>query len=280
MQNKTFFVVCSCVAVLSYPILAEQAELGKFYPGQDLHLVAPRMTVYEAEEADSSKHILLLENGFSMSIGANRMQSDSALVWLNTVTSEYRGRVSIDYNCQVYLKGNVSIQRGRTARTTEISHVTLEQGQVMVARFLISGEVFATANEQLSASVSELEGLNIYQAALEAFAPIQHGPVISKEAMVPKYYPGISPAEAVAGTGPSELPELIAAQERPKPPPLFKYPVNIVGVRKPAPEFTRTAGPDETSITTVIGRFYLWQKQDEEGGLIEFQADNAVIFHT
>jgi hypothetical protein len=32
------------------------------------------------------------------------------------------------------------------------------------------------------------------------------------------------------------------------------------------------------NIGTVIGRFYLYQKQDEKGGLLELQADNAVIF--
>ncbi|MBA7621641.1 LPS-assembly protein LptD [subsurface metagenome] len=35
---------------------------------------------------------------------------------------------------------------------------------------------------------------------------------------------------------------------------------------------------EEAKIATVIGRFYLWQKQDEKGGLLELQADNAVIF--
>ena len=32
------------------------------------------------------------------------------------------------------------------------------------------------------------------------------------------------------------------------------------------------------NIITIIGRFYLSQKQDEKGGLLELQADNAVIF--
>ncbi|MHC4322809.1 MAG: LPS assembly protein LptD [Planctomycetota bacterium] len=35
---------------------------------------------------------------------------------------------------------------------------------------------------------------------------------------------------------------------------------------------------DIEKIGTVIGRFYLYQKQDEKGGLLELQADNAVIF--
>ena len=35
---------------------------------------------------------------------------------------------------------------------------------------------------------------------------------------------------------------------------------------------------DKEKIGTVTGRFYLSQKQDEKGGLLELQADNAVIF--
>ena len=29
-----------------------------------------------------------------------------------------------------------------------------------------------------------------------------------------------------------------------------------------------------------MGRIYLWQKKDEKGGLLEFMADNAVIFRS
>ncbi len=57
--------------------------------------------------------------------------------------------------------------------------------------------------------------------------------------------------------------------------PGFKYPVNLspVGVATLDVEWD-----DETRIGTVTSRFYLWQKQDEKGRLLEFQADNGVIF--
>lgn len=35
----------------------------------------------------------------------------------------------------------------------------------------------------------------------------------------------------------------------------------------------------EEEIATIIGRFYLWQKQDERGRLLELQADAAVVFY-
>jgi hypothetical protein len=57
------------------------------------------------------------------------------------------------------------------------------------------------------------------------------------------------------------------------------YPVNI----RPAGEAALRMEADKTAeaedVMTVIGRFYLWQKQDEEGGLLELQADNAVVWY-
>ncbi len=59
--------------------------------------------------------------------------------------------------------------------------------------------------------------------------------------------------------------------------PKFAYPVNI----SPAGEVEPKIESDEVSnIATIIGRFYLWQKQDEDGGLMELQADNAVVFRS
>ncbi|MHC4587615.1 MAG: LPS assembly protein LptD, partial [Planctomycetota bacterium] len=61
--------------------------------------------------------------------------------------------------------------------------------------------------------------------------------------------------------------------------PGFMYPVNI----RPAGEAALTMEAGKTAesedVMTVIGRFYLWQKQDEEGGLLELQADNAVVWY-
>ncbi|MHC4060029.1 MAG: LPS assembly protein LptD [Planctomycetota bacterium] len=59
----------------------------------------------------------------------------------------------------------------------------------------------------------------------------------------------------------------------------FRYPVNIspAGPVPPSMEWTREA--DGTYVVTVIGRIYLWQKQ-EKGGLLELQADGAVIWYS
>ena len=59
----------------------------------------------------------------------------------------------------------------------------------------------------------------------------------------------------------------------------FRYPINISGVWEREPEIRMTE-IEGTKVATIIGRFYLWQKQDEEGGIVEFQADNGVIFYS
>ena len=55
----------------------------------------------------------------------------------------------------------------------------------------------------------------------------------------------------------------------------FEYPL----VWSPAGESAlKVKGDDKEKIVTFIGRFYIYQKQDEKGGMLELQADNAVIF--
>ncbi|MFA6186704.1 MAG: hypothetical protein WC770_05765 [Phycisphaerae bacterium] len=71
----------------------------------------------------------------------------------------------------------------------------------------------------------------------------------------------------------------IPTQAAPKPPEVkFKYPVNISSLSTEPVKFTSQT-LDGSSIATIQNRFYLWQKKDEQGGLLEFQADAAVIFY-
>ncbi|HBG77632.1 MAG TPA: hypothetical protein DDW84_02115 [Phycisphaerales bacterium] len=72
----------------------------------------------------------------------------------------------------------------------------------------------------------------------------------------------------------------IPAQTTPEvPAPKFKYPVNISSLSTEPVKFTTQTLADGSSIGTMRNRFYLWQKKDEQGGLLEFQADAAVIFY-
>ena len=60
--------------------------------------------------------------------------------------------------------------------------------------------------------------------------------------------------------------------------PGLMYPVNIRPAGEAALSMEAGKTADAEDVVTVIGRFYIWQKQ-EEGGLLEFQADNAVVWY-
>ncbi|MGA2916107.1 MAG: LPS assembly protein LptD [Sedimentisphaerales bacterium] len=62
------------------------------------------------------------------------------------------------------------------------------------------------------------------------------------------------------------------------PVPKIQYPFGISGLGTEPVKITNETLPDGTNIATILSRFYLWQKQNEQGVLLEFQADSAVIF--
>ncbi len=174
MLNRFLLIVFAIVLLVGGIAATAQSDLGDSFSGQDLHLAAPTMTIYKPTDTGTG-HILVFEQGFSMSIGDNHLAAESAVVWLETITAEHLGTTSLDYNAQVFLQKNVSIRRGKAARTTDISRVVVERGQALVARFLITGQVYATAEKQLTGSIAELEELAIYQNALAAVAaPLKH----------------------------------------------------------------------------------------------------------
>ena len=287
MQKMLRIAIFTAVALLAGQAPAEAAQPGESFAGQDLHLTAFNMTIYKSPDMADDEHILVFEGAFSMSIGDNRLSSDGAVVWLKTVSSDYRGTIRIDYNAQAYLQANVSVKQGKGARTTDLSQIVVERGEALVARFLVSGEIFATADEQNIASPSELQDLQIYQNAVAAVKPVRHEPTIAKEAIVPKLEeprpkPIVEPKKPWRITDIFKMEPPPPGKPEPKEPaaeePQFEYPVNIAALWEPAPEFEDTV-IDGMKVSTVIGRFYLWQKRDEKGGLLELQADSAVIFH-
>ncbi|HPS54717.1 MAG TPA: hypothetical protein PLP05_03885, partial [Sedimentisphaerales bacterium] len=62
--------------------------------------------------------------------------------------------------------------------------------------------------------------------------------------------------------------------------PEFRYPVRIFPVGDQKWEMDTIVGPDGMNIATVTQRFYLSQKRDEMGNLLELQADKAVIYYS
>jgi hypothetical protein len=285
------------------------------FAGQDLHLQGGSLVSYQPS---TGEYTLVFENGFSMSIGANRLSSDSAVVWLEAVSTEYHGRIRIDYNATVYLQGRIKIERAEAAKATALSEKVIEEGKSMVVRFAVSGEIFATADKR---EVADPRGLEIYQKALTAAMPTAPKFFVQQRALVPELpelpteeeKPGLieklfgpkqkkteaeaaKPAEAEAAKPEKEVvqkraePVKAAEQKRTEveqaeteeKTPRIMYPINIAPAGEVKPKIEKAPSAIEgKDIATVIGRFYLWQKMEQKGQnwLLELQADNAVIFY-
>ncbi len=246
---------------------------ARAFVGQDLHLAGVELLSYQLS---TGEHILVLRDGFSMSIGANQFSSDSAVVWLSSERTEFRGRVRVDVNVRAYLEGNVSVKKARGAKTTDLSETVIEKAESMVVRFGVSGEVFVTAGKR---ELGDPRGLELYARALAAVVPVEPKLELRPEAKVPEL-----PAEKIpAERPPEEVITVKAVEVVPEPEekkPRFRYPVNISPAGEAPLKMESAKAVDGTDIATVMQRFYVWQKQDEEGGSLALQADKAVIFYS
>jgi len=279
-MRKRAFILVVLVAWMLQPatiILAMDSQKAEVFTGQDLYLSGRELVSYRM---GSGEQVLVFQNKFSMSIGANEFCSDNAVVWLEAVTTEYRGRVSIGYNTKAYMEGHISTKKLKGARTTDLNVTAvrpagLKEGEAIFVSFSVSGEVFLTADERKSADPS---GLDLYKRAAASVVP--QGPVfvVQPESLVPEL-----PREGAVAAKPAKAEEVKKGEKvvvKPKEKkPEFIYPVNIAPVGEVAPKIESAKAADQTDVATVTGRFYLWQKLDEKGGLLEIQADNAVVFY-
>jgi hypothetical protein len=282
--------------VLARPGWAIENQQAAVFVGQDLHMAGRAVISHQIMTGwagvkrggkgilkGTGKHILVFREGFSMSIGANEFSSDSAVVWLvpgsgGMAESAVRQRqkvsdgARIGYEAKVYLRGSLSVKRAKGARMTDLSETVIEQGRVMLVQFGVSGEVFVTADKR---EIAEARRLELYAEAFDAVAAVEPEFTGHK---VPGYLLPTRPVPELPVEKPIEKPvkptEEVTRPEAKEP--RFRYPINLSGAGEVAPKIE---WDDKAKIGTVIGRFYLWQKQDEEGGLLELQADNAVIFY-
>jgi hypothetical protein len=260
-QNFLYILVLSALAFGS-DSLAEEPKKAEILAGQDLQVSGPTVT---SHRLSSGEHILVFNDGLSMSIGANQFSSGKAVVWLNSIAAEFAGRSRGGYIAIAYLADNISIQKTAAALTTDLHHVATRDGRGMVVWFTVSGELLLSADERQAA---DPHGSDLYTKAVIALRDAGVGEEIVKAANLPvPKPPKITDSAKPDVTEPGE----------PKKPE-FTYPINLSPAGEKPPRLESAKTPDGTEAATVIGRFYLWQKQDEQGGLLELQADYAVVF--
>jgi len=247
----------------SWGIELQQAEP---FVGQDLHLSGPELM---SDRLSTGAHTLVFGKGLSMSIGANEFSSGSGVVWLEGLPTEFAEKGRAGYQAIVYLGGGVSVQQGRSGRATAVRHVPIEGGRAMVVWFEVSGEVFVTANARKDVDSNDLSASALYAKAVAGLRAAGIGQRIVGAVKFPAVKPELK-----------QPPEAVAKVDRE---PQFRYPINLAPAGDVAPKLESTRDPNDPNVpavATVIGRFYMSQKQDERGGLLELQADNAVIFYS
>ncbi|MBN2139284.1 MAG: LPS-assembly protein LptD [Sedimentisphaerales bacterium] len=266
----SYIFVLACV--LCRPSLlaaeAEQVEAVEAFAGQDLHVKGPAVMVHRLA---GGSHVLVFNGGLSMSIGDNQLSAGSGVVWLDRVAPEYTGQNRGVYTAMAYLRGGVNVRKGTVALTTDLRQIPVAGGQAQVVWFSVSGEVLVSADKR---DVGDPQELELYKSAVDG---MQEAGIASHiVGYAPKPEP-VKPEPVEPGiVKPGPVKPDVEKPEEPK----FRYPVNISPAGEVNPKLASAKSPDGTDIATVIGRFYLWQKQDEKGGLLELQADYAVIFYS
>ncbi|MEJ5259130.1 MAG: hypothetical protein WHS88_02965 [Anaerohalosphaeraceae bacterium] len=271
---------------LFWPLIAASAaawaEGTPLFPaGQDMHLSARRMLRAAEDPQEPSR--LILEGQVEGSIGDNQFFADRAVAVLRLRTEPSGLSEGQYYEAYLYLEGGVSLKKGSRSRMTVSSAPVAENAHRLAVRFLVTGQVFVTVREEETLRQEELESDPLYQRALDTFGRIRQGPVPPLTAYVPRmedrFLPPHSPAvRKSAAAAQTRLAQSSSTAPKEKKP-AVSYPIHINALWEPAPEIEIRTLPDGRKAATISGRFYLWQKRDEEGTLLEFLADSAVVYY-
>jgi hypothetical protein len=285
--SKLVIVVVICLPI--YSARAIDDIVAKAFEGRDIHISADTLVNFPASQGEN---ILVIEQKFSLAAGADTFTGNRAIVWLKRESDEGKS-VSV----WAYISGKVSAGRAKGTRVPGLNWEMVEPGRAMVVWFDTRGEVFVTAE---SKQTSDMRDLEIYREAFEAVAkidknfagefadvapPKREPPVMPTPPVEPTRAPAVEQARRLPQAfgfierllGPSRKPAAVVEQARPQV--KIRYPVNLAPAGDTEPNVEWGGLGKEQELATIIGRFYLWQKQDERGRLLEMQADAAVVFY-
>ena len=118
MRKLQLFFLILLIFLTAAPASTIEIGQAKAFAGQDLHIKASEVVSYQI---DTGGHILVLPDGVLMSVGANEFSGRRSVIWLDSVKSEVRGRVSVEYSATVYLSGITSVEKGKSAMTAGLT---------------------------------------------------------------------------------------------------------------------------------------------------------------
>ena len=243
----------------------------------------------------------MLKDEVSISYSDRQFACDYAIVWLEALTTQPRGAPGTQYDVQVYLQGNVVDEQARGGQPPGFSQTVLEEENAVVLRFGANGQILVTPDR---AEAADPRTSKLYAQAFAALEKLGIQPA-SPEARPRESTVQIEridlgqPAEEGQSPRPSDLSDRSDRSDRPGGQPSsdrrgrqpttplgpltatgrtsadFVYLPELSPVGKAA---IKVEWDDKTKTATAIGRFHLSVKPDERSGLLELEADNAVIF--
>jgi hypothetical protein len=283
MQGKRRFILILLAVCMPAATVCPGSERNfRAFAGQDLYLSGENLV---STQLSTNKHCLLFTGNFSLSIGGVRYKSDSAVIWLDGQKLEYSGEggsSAVNYDAKAYLAGNISTKRAKNTLTANLTERQVENGAALVVKFEVTGDCLITADKKDTVDVRQLA---LYQKAAAVITSLESTFYVQKQALVPDL--SVKPAEP-SGKAVKEKPargiigKAVAEQNKTQAETelRFMYPVNIAPAGETPLKVESAPEANGLNAATVTGRFYIWQKQDESGRILELQAESAVIFYT
>jgi len=289
---------------------------ARAFAGRDVHITAGKLVSYHSSGGED---VLVIGPRFSLVTGADTFSGDRAVVWVKrdkldaakgvSVWCYVSGKVSAGrgkgtrapgLNWQMVESGRAMVIWFEASGDVFLTAESREAGDVRggepyAGAFAAVADIdkgFAGRCVAASPVMIEPAAARLRRDESPGREPNLAGPSRGRRPARPERKPITDAAVEPAGSGqvfgvfgfierifgPSKKPK--AGGEETQPQARIHYPVNLApaGEIEPNVEAGRSAAGEE--IATVIGRFYLWQRQDEAGRLLEMQADAAVVFYS
>ena len=179
----TIFFVSIAAADFTGAVLYSPAELADAFAGNNLYINADVMA---SQQLTVDEYLVKLDGNVSVVIGPCQYRSDNAIVRIKSVSTEYLGKIIYDYDVMVYLQGQVKSTKTKLAKSIDIVEKSAYQGSALAVRFMVTGDVYATAPEISKLEISSTPEYRKATVILDTISSNRPKTVIQADAAVPK----------------------------------------------------------------------------------------------
>ncbi len=306
MGEKTSKLILITLVMLTGIAKAIDNTQARAFEGRDVQITCEKLTYYDANGINLS----IAEGSVSISAGADAFTGENAVIWLNR-NSLIR---KVDVWC--YLSGKIWATKHKGTGIPGLNWEFIDENRdlktsknnALMVHFETKGEIFFNSKANERANILDREIYNeaynsaakVYKNFKAEFGSVAPAQMISHKEVQQQQQPAAAkktePQRSEEGFGGlGFIDRLFGPAKKAKPMPenipqniKIRYPINLApaGEQEPNIDWGGSAGlaagepAKAEQFATIIGRFYLWQKQNEQGLLFEMQADNAVVFYS